>query len=508
MRNFKFEISGLLRVGVIVPIVLFIIGGTVWGQDMTIEELQALIDAEGMQWTAGETDYSGWSLEELRSLCGTLVEETGENSPLSVPLIPEELLPSTFDWRDPNGEMGYDGNYVTAVRNQTENCGACWAFADIAVLESDVMIGINAPDWKFNLSEQELISSCGATDTGGCSDDFLWTGGDYLLFDGTPYEWCLPYLATDDPSACSRCAGWASNLYKINSYLKSYYPTKGDLKSYIYTYGPIAVTMRVFRDFQENYDGGVYEKTPGSPEVRGHAVLLIGWDNTKNCFIGKNSWGENWGIDGYFKIGYSQVNKDQPGQEKKVELGRNTLATYEDAIMPHNLWHVRGQVHGVYGPVLPNVDMKVLKMNGTRVQNADIDSQGDYFFMLPNDDYEVSPQQYNNYYFEDPSGNGETFITVGGGNVPDVDFTAYGEHHISGQVVFKDGVNQGQGVPGVTITVKGPIDADHTLMVNNVPVTTDTSGDFIFPYLGNGEYKVDSLVKTPPVLSQHLLTKH
>ena len=41
--------------------------------------------------------------------------------------------------------------------------------------------------------------------------------------------------------------------------------------------------------------------------VGGHAVLIVGWDDAEECFIVKNSWGENWGENGYFRIAYSQV---------------------------------------------------------------------------------------------------------------------------------------------------------------------------------------------------------
>ena len=39
----------------------------------------------------------------------------------------------------------------------------------------------------------------------------------------------------------------------------------------------------------------------------GHAVCAIGCDDTKQCFIVKNSWGPNWGINGYFYMPYKYV---------------------------------------------------------------------------------------------------------------------------------------------------------------------------------------------------------
>jgi len=37
----------------------------------------------------------------------------------------------------------------------------------------------------------------------------------------------------------------------------------------------------------------------------GHAVLCIGYDDDEQMFIVRNSWGESWGLGGYFKMPYA-----------------------------------------------------------------------------------------------------------------------------------------------------------------------------------------------------------
>lgn len=42
-----------------------------------------------------------------------------------------------------------------------------------------------------------------------------------------------------------------------------------------------------------------------------HCVVLVGWDDTQNSWIIKNSWGNNWQDNGYGLIGYdSDIGKD------------------------------------------------------------------------------------------------------------------------------------------------------------------------------------------------------
>lgn len=49
---------------------------------------------------------------------------------------------------------------------------------------------------------------------------------------------------------------------------------------------------------------------PSSNEksLGGHAVLAVGYDDTKQMFLVRNSWGNGWGIGGYFWMPYQYLN--------------------------------------------------------------------------------------------------------------------------------------------------------------------------------------------------------
>jgi C1A family cysteine protease len=43
---------------------------------------------------------------------------------------------------------------------------------------------------------------------------------------------------------------------------------------------------------------------PNEAPIGGHAVLAVGYDDSKQCLIVRNSWGSGWGIKGYFYLPY------------------------------------------------------------------------------------------------------------------------------------------------------------------------------------------------------------
>ncbi len=45
----------------------------------------------------------------------------------------------------------------------------------------------------------------------------------------------------------------------------------------------------------------------GEKAVGGHAVLAVGYDDTKQRVIVMNSWGTGWGVKGYFTLPYGYL---------------------------------------------------------------------------------------------------------------------------------------------------------------------------------------------------------
>lgn len=61
--------------------------------------------------------------------------------------------------------------------------------------------------------------------------------------------------------------------------------------------------MQVYDDLYY-FKSGIYEPSPSANKQERHSVILIGYgtENGRDYFIIQNSWGTNWGENGYFKM--------------------------------------------------------------------------------------------------------------------------------------------------------------------------------------------------------------
>ncbi|MBN2541513.1 T9SS type A sorting domain-containing protein [bacterium] len=202
-------------------------------------------------------------------------------------------VPDHFDWRDHEG-----ANWLGSVKDQGA-MGSCWAFGTCACIEPKIKIHAGDPALPVDLSESYLVN---CSDAG--SEDGGWQryAAAYIMENGIVDEQCSPYV--DYPLPCSlMCYDWESRLTYIDSYDWVFSHNLEVYKQAIME-GPLAASIAVYEDFFY-YESGVYEYTYGELSG-GHVVLICGWDNEDSCWIGKNSWGTDWGENGYFKIKWGE----------------------------------------------------------------------------------------------------------------------------------------------------------------------------------------------------------
>jgi len=77
------------------------------------------------------------------------------------------------------------------------------------------------------------------------------------------------------------------------------------------------------------YHSGVYRHTEGSPQVGGHAIMIIGWgvDEVSKLpyWLCVNSWNDGWGEKGLFRILRGQ---DECGIESMIVTGLARASNY------------------------------------------------------------------------------------------------------------------------------------------------------------------------------------
>lgn len=73
---------------------------------------------------------------------------------------------------------------------------------------------------------------------------------------------------------------------------------------------PIVFGFSVYESFESQAtadSGWVLMPEAGEAQLGGHAVLLVGYDDTTSTYLVRNSWGDGWGDKGYFHMPYRYV---------------------------------------------------------------------------------------------------------------------------------------------------------------------------------------------------------
>ena len=251
-------------------------------------------------WVAGETSVSGLSPVEFARLLGVPLEvmewEQSQASQEAAGVYASYSYPSSWDWRNVGGQ-----DYTTAIRDQ-DNCGSCVAFGANGAIESRLEVNQQNPALNPDLSEAHLFY-CGC---GNCCDPG-WNPSqamDFATRTGVADEACFPYTDYDQP--CDPCDDWEARVTKICGW--SGVTSTADMKQALVDSGPFEATFYVYEDFGD-YSGGVYRHTWGE-YLGGHAVTVVGYDDTEGYWIVKNSWGTNWGESGWFRIAYGECYID------------------------------------------------------------------------------------------------------------------------------------------------------------------------------------------------------
>lgn len=312
---------------------------------------------------------------------------------------PEEEIPKKFTWNDGKKD-------ISKVFEQY-NCGCCWAISTVQTINDVIICNKLLQLKKNPNIDPTNILVCMKGNNNMCKGGNALDALEYIQkkgieFKGLTYKWCSTNKKCKNPSPPAP----ETPMFVLNGLLPKKCPKKKSIRFYVQNIkhfivphkertnkkkikncvervkehilnnGPVIGGYMVYNNFlkgnflkkgnlhgiyfdQYDYEKDEYSEIPFS--VNGpHSVSIVGWgydDNVDGKFIGekagtkhtveywivRNSWGEKWGIEGYFRLAMYPFNKNSQFEVslnvegyKKQSLEYGGILAFETSIIPNH----------------------------------------------------------------------------------------------------------------------------------------------------------------------------
>ena len=289
--------------------------------DRIIEET----NARNLSYTLGHNAFSGMSSEEFAEHMhfGLNRELIASGYLRGVAGVADMVsLPASVDWRTEGA--------VTPVKNQ-KSCGSCWSFSTTGALEGIYAIKRGN---LVSFSEQQLVDCdyirAGGTSLGCNGGDMesamVWIGKN----NGLCTEQAYPYVSGDTQTngpcqkSCSIVSGSdISSTVSVSANSDSAMMNALSLQ-------PVSVAIEADQASLQLYKSGVFTGSCGTN--LDHGVLLVGYGsmNGLDYYIMKNSWGPEWGSQGYMYMGKG----NDPASGKPYNSGKGQCGVLMQGVYP------------------------------------------------------------------------------------------------------------------------------------------------------------------------------
>lgn len=250
--------------------------------------------------------FEGMQMDDARKVFNIGIADT-HNLPTCEP--PAEVeIPDNYDWR--KSEKG--APCVDEPRT-IGNCTAGHVLSILSTIEDRICMANNGEE-RFRLSAQDAVS-CDQTNY-HCDGGYVTHTLNYGRDQGFIREECFPYTGTNTtcPAELNECRK-NKEQYMLMNYCIVQGPNA--IKAEIMKNGPVVSPMAPYTDFL-TYQDGTYFPSEGAFKFNGQqAVKIVGWEQSAQGtnWIIENTWGKEWGIDGYAKVvsGHSELGLDYFG---------------------------------------------------------------------------------------------------------------------------------------------------------------------------------------------------
>jgi len=207
-----------------------------------------------------------------------------------------------FDWRNKDGT-----NFLEQVVTQGD-CGSCYTISTLHMLTARNKIRANSiSEPSFSVSFPLYCSEYNQ----GCDGGYGFLQSKWNEDVGLVPASCAPFSTGGGSCKVTANCDLGSKRYRAHNhhYIGGYYGGSDPetIRQELVEKGPLVLSFEPKEDFMY-YKQGVYKSSPQKIHQEwqqvDHAVLLIGYGSEKSqqYWTLQNSWGSDWGEDGYFRM--------------------------------------------------------------------------------------------------------------------------------------------------------------------------------------------------------------